>query len=422
MLIISVLQLFICTAIATQKHLYSPPQAPLIKAVQNDGINDHYIISLKKELIKNRKALDKHISFVSTVAKISNLQQSTQFNKISQVYDSVFYGYSATLDYPTLNMLRYSKEIDFIEQDKAVELHGVQTESTWGLNRISQEDAVSEPYSYIYNPNGGKDVNVYVIDTGVNINHDEFEGRASYGIAMPSGENNDDCIGHGTHVAGIIAGKVFGVAKKANIISVKVIKCDGTGMTSDFIGGINWAINDHVRRTNDDIRAGRVRTKSVGNISIGTTFSELLNRAVDVANYKGIFIINSAGNRNDNACYYSPSASALSIVVSSSELNDTRTSSSNFGFCCNLHAPGASIESASIGSNTATAVRSGTSVAAPFVTGIAAIIQSNSGFYPYSYADIKPIILENSTHSKVTNPRGTSNLMAYTIPHIKDYI
>ena len=94
---------------------------------------------------------------------------------------------------------------------------------------------------YIYDPRGGEGVDVYVIDTGINVNHVEFEGRASWGKTIPQNDVDEDGNGHGTHCAGTIASRKYGVAKAANVIAVKVLGSNGSGTMSDVVAGVEWA-------------------------------------------------------------------------------------------------------------------------------------------------------------------------------------
>ena len=120
----------------------------------------------------------------------------------------------------------------------------------WGLARISHRDSLSFGTfnKYLYSEGAGEGVDAYVIDTGTNIDHVDFEGRASWGKTIPTGDEDKDGNGHGTHCSGTIAGKKYGVAKKANIYAVKVLKSNGSGSMSDVVKGVEYAANAHSKK------------------------------------------------------------------------------------------------------------------------------------------------------------------------------
>jgi cerevisin len=194
----------------------------------------------------------------------------------------------------------------------------------------------------------------------VYIDHDEFEGRALWGITIPKGEDDVDGNGHGTHCAGTIAGKTFGVAKKANIIAVKVLDAGGGGTVSDVIKGIEWVVHHH--KTKRLQYGGPVR--SVVSMSLGGGKSKVMDAAVNQAVHAGVHVIVAAGNSNEDACEGSPSGAELVITVGASDRFDRMAYFSNFGPCVSLFAPGVDIRSSWIGSTTTeTNVISGTSMA-----------------------------------------------------------
>src|SRR5690554_8085917 len=104
-----------------------------------------------------------------------------------------------------------------------------QTRAPWGLARISHRKGLTLGTfnKYEHNPNGGEDISVFVIDTGININHKEFEGRAVWGATIPDGDPDSDDNGHGTHCAGTIGSRAYGVSKKAKVVAVKVLRSNG---------------------------------------------------------------------------------------------------------------------------------------------------------------------------------------------------
>ncbi|PVU96865.1 hypothetical protein BB559_002234 [Furculomyces boomerangus] len=390
--------LFISAVLAGSQHVFNQVNmASLITPPGDLVIPGRYIVMLKESAGSNKQKFNSHLNFVKTFAKIANTKANSNTNEIDQVYDGEFFGYAGSFDEDVLQYIRYSEDN--------------------GINKCSRKTVGKGPYNYIYNPDGGKGVSVYVFDTGVNIYHEDFEGRAQYGIVTSPNTDPKDNMGHGTHVSGTIAGKTLGVAKKANIISVKVFSQNGTSTASGFLRGISFAVNDHVNKTKLAKANNTPLPKSVANASLGTGVSLTINNAVDTSNRVGVTFIVSAGNVNKDACLYSPASSPTSICVGAIDNYDVRSVYSNYGNCTNIFGPGNFIRSTWYTSNNSTAVLSGTSMASPHVAGIVAIYQSFSGPKPYPYDVIKSLIINNGTTGLITNPGPLSpNIIAYSNP------
>ncbi|KXN67960.1 subtilisin-like protein, partial [Conidiobolus coronatus NRRL 28638] len=241
-----------------------------------------------------------------------------------------------------------------------------QTNAEWNLARISQREKLgSGPYTFYYHNNGGEGVNIYVLDSGVNTNHTDFGGRASWGTTIPKDSTDVDKDGHGSHCAGIATGKDYGVAKKANVIAVKVFDDTGDSSISSVVAGINWVAKN--------------AKGSKGNIismSLGINPSAAIDKAVQDAYGAGIVVVVSANNDNRDACEYSPSREPSAITVGATDINDQKPSFSNFGKCVDILAPGALIKSTWRGRETSTYTLSGTSQSAPHVSGVVATLLS----------------------------------------------
>lgn len=247
----------------------------------------------------------------------------------------------------------------WVEQDQLVKKQTiVQPSPSWGLDRIDQRTLpVNNMYSYTTT---GIGVDAYVVDSGIMPTQTQFTGRLRMGYDAFGG-TGADCEGHGTHVAGTIAGSTFGVAPQASLVAVRALDCNGAGTVSGVIAAIDWVVADHTTRP------------AVMNMSLGTTQSPSLESAVDRAFADGITVVVAAGNSNVDACTTSPSGNRVStLAVGASNEADSRASFSNFGKCLDLFAPGTNIVSAGISSNNATAIMSGTSMAAPHVAGLVA--------------------------------------------------
>lgn len=216
----------------------------------------------------------------------------------------------------------------------------------------------------MYDKDGGEGVDVYVVDTGINILHEEFEGRAAWGKTIPLNDVDEDGNGHGTHCAGTIASRAYGVAKAANVIAVKVLGSNGSGSMSDVVGGVSWASEQASAKAAaaqaEYAATGKTKHKgSVANMSLGGGKSRALDDAVNKAVGKGLHFAVAAGmlnthnfgkfkfskvlfpgNDNRDACDYSPAAAEKAVTVGASTLSDERAYFSNHGSCVDIFAPG----------------------------------------------------------------------------------
>lgn len=292
----------------------------------------------------------------------------------------------------------------------------------WGLARISHRDSLTFGTfnKYLHAADGGEGVDVYVIDTGTNTDHVDFEGRAHWGKTIPQGDQDVDGNGHGTHCSGTVGGKKYGVAKKANIYAVKVLRSNGSGSMSDVVKGVEYAAESHL----DQVAAmkkgkGKKGFKgSAANMSLGGGKSTLLDKAVNAAVDAGIHFAVAAGNDNADSCRYSPAAAEKAVTVGASNLADERAFFSNYGKCNDIFAPGLNIESTWIGSKYATNTISGTSMASPHIAGLLAYLLSlqPSKDSAYAVAEITPKqlkanLLAISTKNALTDvPSDTANV------------
>ncbi|KAF8976622.1 hypothetical protein BGZ46_008115 [Entomortierella lignicola] len=286
---------------------------------------------------------------------------------------------------------------------------------TSNLPRISQRN-LPLTTNYEYPSAAGQGVDVYIIDTGINIDHVDFEGRAHWGTNTVPGAPNADDNGHGTFVAGIIGSRTFGVAKKANLIAVKGLNSDGTSTLSQILAALDWVIKQNAQSSNH---------LNVVNLSLGAGFSKVLNLAVDNLVQSGMFIVAAAGNGNErnigqNACNYSPASCATAFTVGSTNINDQISSFSNYGQCVNIYAPGERVRSTWIGpTNREIYTDSGTSFSAPSVSGIAALIMSTErgdrADGSWSPKNIGNRILQLGTRNVVRNFKGpaSTNVLAF---------
>lgn len=291
----------------------------------------------------------------------------------------------------------------------------------WGLARISHRESLSfgSFNKYLYAADGGEGVDVYVIDTGTNIDHVDFEGRASWGKTIPTDDEDVDGNGHGTHCSGTIAGKKYGVAKKANVYAVKVLKSNGSGTMSDVVQGVEWAATQHIKKVKD-AKAGKAKgfKGSAANMSLGGGKSVTLDKAVNAAVDAGIHFAVAAGNDNADSCNYSPAAAEKAVTVGASTLADERAYFSNYGKCNDIFAPGLNILSTWIGSKYAVNTISGTSMASPHIAGLLAYFLSlqPASDSAFAVAEITPKKLKDNliaigTQGALTDvPSDTTNV------------
>ncbi len=312
---------------------------------------------------------------------------------VGERWEAALAGFTAEMDEADAQALAADPRVAFVEEDGVVRLGATQTGATWGLDRIDQT-SLPLSGSYTYN-NDGSGATVYVVDTGIRATHTDFGGRATAGYtAINDGNGTNDCNGHGTHVAGTVGGAMWGVAKGADLVAVRVLDCNGSGSNSGVVSGINWVAAN---------RSG----PSVINMSLGGGASTSTDTAVRNAHNAGVTVVVAAGNENQNACNVSPARAPEAITVGSTTSSDARSSFSNWGSCVDIMAPGSSIRSASAANNTGSTTMSGTSMASPHVAGAAALyLTANPSATP---AQVASALTGNAVTGKLTGLNGSPN-------------
>ncbi|KJZ76659.1 hypothetical protein HIM_03995 [Hirsutella minnesotensis 3608] len=304
---------------------------------------------------------------------------------VDRIYNHVFHGFASRLDNSALHILRSRSDIDFIEADGVINVNGYveQPDAPWGLARISHRRPGSAPY--VYHTSAGQGTCSYVIDTGVEDSHPTTDGN-----------------GHGTHVAGIIGSKSYGVAKETTIYGIKVLDNTGGGSSSGVIAGMDFVSRDAQRR--------RCPKGSMANMSIGGSYSKSINAAAAALVRSGVFVSVAAGGSNSDAANFSPASEPSVCTVGSTTSSDSRSSSSNYGKLVDVFAPGSYVKSTWI--NASSNTLSGSSMSAGHITGLGAYLAAWEG-YPGAQ-ELCTRIQSLATRGALTNiPSDTQNLLAF---------
>ncbi|KAK9767642.1 hypothetical protein K7432_002408 [Basidiobolus ranarum] len=335
----------------------------------------------------------------------ATVNKDIHFYSISESFHFLIGEYS----HKDVMTLKSSPYVEYVEIDRPIQPLGLEKNPpSWGLDRLDQTSLpLDAQFNYI--DNGGEGVDIYIVDTGIFVEHEEFEGRAKWGKVVTN-EPSIDANGHGTFVAGIIGGKTYGVAKKANLHAV--LDELGGGMITSVILGMMYVQQEH---------RNKISKKTVVNLSLGMDYYRIMNEVIEEVIMSGIVVVAAAGNgdgfEGQDSCYVSPASAPNVITVGSTQENDEISPFSNYGKCVTLYAPGELITSSYIGSTTAFTVLSGTSFAAPHVTGIVALILSatSTKLYP---VEIRERVINMAVKGVLsTLPIDTPNLLANSQLH-----
>jgi subtilisin family serine protease len=371
-------------AVRSPEAVAAPPERVRPGAV----VPGHYIVTL-----------DETVDLAATTRELRG-----RGARIGRTYTRALHGFAGEIPLGLVRQLQRDPRIVRVEADVVARIAdaGVQTAAPWGLDRIDQRSRDLDG-RFTYRATGAG-VRAYVIDTGVRSTHLDFGGRVTSGFDAYGDGTTEDCHGHGTHVAGIVAGATYGVAKQAQIVPVRAFRCDGTGSGSAVLSSIDWILARHPSGT-------------PGVVNMSFVFGA--SRTIDAAARKlvdgGIVAVAGAGNDAADACTRSPARESSVLTVAATDSGDKRSSFSNFGSCVDIFAPGSSILSARSGSDTASRSSSGTSYASPHAAGTAAVL---FGLDPKASArDISAAVLAAATPGVISDAgTGTPNLLLFADP------
>jgi serine protease len=333
-------------------------------------------------------------NYILVPKRQSNLLLLENYSKMFSLNSLSIFGRNEESDSLTFYTISYSNlmknykslsEIYDIEEDKIINIPNFNEQEykvnyilpiksdpeivPWHLDRIVKKNLPLNN-TYKYNTKGSChqnkniDIHTYIVDTGVDISHDEFGERVEWGANFVD-DKNFDCHSHGTHVAGLVGSQKFGVCVDAKMYAVKVLDCRGSGSLSGVIKGIEWAYNQHLEKS----KTSNKTIKSIINMSLGGGSSQAVNRAVEACvKDNNFYVVVAAGNENQDACKVSPAGAKNILTVMASDKDDNRAWFSNWGNCADVYSPGVDIESTIPDGKSA--VYSGTSMATPIMVGV----------------------------------------------------
>ncbi|KAG5932466.1 hypothetical protein E4U60_005197 [Claviceps pazoutovae] len=378
--------------------LYLLPLLPFAVAAPSRPVAAPLLVP-RGQIIENKYIVKYKASFSIAAADATLKALSADADR---VYGTIFHGFAGSLNESSLERLRHHPDVEYIEKDAVFTINGFveQTGAPWGLNRISHHK--KKGGSYIYDTSAGDGTCAYIIDTGVDDSHPDFQGRAQFVRSFVEGQNSDG-HGHGTHVAGTIGSHSYGVAKKTHLLGIKVLSDQGYGSGSDIVAGMDFAVNDSRERR-------ECAKGALANMSLGGGFSQALNDAAAQMIRGGVFLAVAAGNSGQDAADTSPASEPTVCTVGATDDTDTLASYSNFGKLVDVLAPGTGILSTWPGGSTNTI--SGTSMATPHIVGLAAYLAGLEGFPGAEAlcARIQHLATRNAIR-KV--PGGTVNLVGF---------
>lgn len=323
------------------------------------------------------------------------------------VYEHLLNGFAAAIPDDVVQALLKDPRVIRVSVQRQMSKLETEAARSWGLDRIDQR---SLPLDSLYTYDvDASNVHAYIIDTGIRVSHSEFGGRAVIGFDAFAKDVTDpllgydgsgDCDGHGTHVAGTVGGRTYGVAKSVRLVGVRVLNCAGYGSDADVIAGMDWVAKNAVLPASANMSLGDV----VPSKTMGT--STEIDNAVAALVSSGVSLAVAAGNGWGNgttgadACMFPIANVPSAITVAATGKTDSQTMWTNYGACVDIYAPGSAIISSTYDSDTSYGSKSGTSMATPHVAGVAALVLAQApGATPQQVRDL---IVNGSTRGVVT--------------------
>lgn len=368
------------------------------------SITGNVILVPKNETIFIRnfsKFLDEHNA--EQIAKFKDFSIYTtskeNYNNFQNTFDSLFYVEEDQV-ISLYDNENNENQINFI-------LVNENEETPWHLNSITEKNWKTFSESGSCHTNKDVEIHTYVVDTGIDVSHPQFEGRAEWLANFADDGDDSDGNSHGTHCAGLVGSKKYGVCRDAKLFAIKVLNAKGSGSLSGVIKGFEFAFNRHITLSKEN-----TGLRSIVSMSLGGGFSRAINMAVEscLAHSNTFYFTVAAGNENSDACNTSPASVKDVLTVMAMGEDNSRAYFSNFGKCADIYSPGVKVESTVPGGDTAKF--SGTSEATPILAGV---LNHYVDMYPdMNMTEIKKQMLKDARTNVITgNPKGTPNKMVY---------
>ncbi|AKJ06037.1 serine protease [Archangium gephyra] len=347
-----------------------------------------------------------HLRAMGEVSDELSRQYSVE---VLRTYQHALRGFAIRATEGQARALAENPRVAYVQENNVIEAAaaGQQLYAPWGLDRIDQD---TTQYDNVYNyPGTGANIHAYVVDTGIRVTHSDFGGRASVsydstGQWQPTDPNYGlDCTtnSHGTFVAGLIGGNVYGVAKQAILHSVRVTNCQGGSNTAMLVAGLDWVTANAVKPA--------VANVSFASLTPDTVVDEAARRLVN----SGVVVVAAGGNGNNDSCNRSPARVPEVITVGATTNTDFRLANTAYGPCLDLFAPGGAVNSTTNSSDTGNGVGNGTSFAAPHVSGAVALLLEQG----LAAADVQNRLLTETVLDKVVDPgAGSANRLLRVRP------
>ncbi|KFH40949.1 Cuticle-degrading protease-like protein [Hapsidospora chrysogenum ATCC 11550] len=366
-------------ALAAPSAVKRDAPAPVLAPRDAKLVPGKYIVKFKKDSVSTAVS-----SAIQSIAASADYTYAKHFN-----------GFAASLTDAEIKKLRDDPNVEYIEQDAIVTIQATQENAPWGLARISSQEPGGSTYTY--DDSAGAGTCSWILDTGIDTDHPDFGGRASF-AANFADENDSDVQGHGTHVAGTVGGSTYGVAKETKLFAVKVLGDDGSGTNAGVIAGMEYVADN---AGSEDCPNG-----SVANMSLGGGFSSAINDAADAIVSAGIFLAVAAGNDGADAADFSPASAPSACTVGATTSSDGLASFSNWGSIVDVLAPGQDVLSSIPGGGEDSL--SGTSMASPHVAGLAAYLMGTGA----SVSGLCDTIASSALEGVISGvPSDTANLL-----------